>query len=92
MSEMKRRIIEHHLKREIDEMKAQYPKFVIDAVFSSKEHKILNFAVLRYRVGQMIDNDMDPEPIMDHISNYKLELYDAVMEYGRKAEALEPDS
>lgn len=92
MSEMKRKIIEHHLKREIDEMKAQYPEGVIDAVFSSKEHKILNFAVLRYRVGQMIDNDMDPEPIMNHIYNYKLELYDAVMEYSRKAEALESES
>ena len=83
MSEMKRKIIEYHLKREIDEMKAKYPEGVLDEVF--KDQLLFPFPLLRYRVDVMIDNDKDPEPIMDFIYNYKLELFDAVMKLARQS-------
>ena len=83
MSEIKRKIIEYHLKREIDEMKAKYPEGVLDEVF--KDQLLFPFSLLRYRVGVMIDNDKDPEPIMNFIHNYKLELFDAVMKLARQS-------
>ena len=56
MSEMKRKIIQHRLSKEINSMMHKYPSGVLAEVF-----KVFpTFEVLKYQVGSMIDADMDP--------------------------------
>ena len=88
MSEMKRKIIEHRLDKEIKSMMHKYPSGVLAEVF-----KIFpTFDVLKYQVNSMIDADMDPVPIMNHIENYKIELFDAIMEMARTSVVLETEA
>lgn len=88
MSEMKRKIIEHRLNKEIKSMMQKYPPGILAEVF-----KIFpTFEVLKYQVNSMIDADMDPVPIMNHIENYKIELFDAIMEMARTSVVLETEA
>ena len=88
MSEMKRKIIEHRLDKEINSMMRKYPSGVLTEVF-----KIFpTFEVLRYQINSMIDDDMDPIPIMHHIEDYKIGLFDAIMEMARTSVVLETEA
>ena len=85
---MKRKIIEHRLDKEINSMMRKYPTGVLTEVF-----KVFpTFDVLRYQINSMIDDDMDPFPIMNHIENYKIELFDAIMEMARTSVVLETEA
>lgn len=88
MSEIKRKIIEHRLDKEINSMMRKYPAGVLAEVF-----KVFpTFEVLKYQVSSMIDDDMDPFPIMNHIEDYKTELFDAIMEMARTSVVLETEA
>ncbi len=87
MSEMKRKLIQHRLSKEIKDMIQKYPRAVVDEAFKIYP----NFDVLRYQINSMIDCDMDPKPIFDHIEIYKLELFDTIMELAR-TKITEPES
>lgn len=88
MSEMKRKIIEHRLDKEIKSMMHKYPSGVLADVFKN----FRTFDVLKDQINAMIDADMDPLPIMHHIEDYKIELFDAIMEMARTSVVLETES